>query len=216
MNLLIFLEFLARNSISHSDLSHPALIRFLRGFSINSPFRPTPRGIFDFRTMYHISRACHSLHDPLLFRAVFFVSFYAFFRLSTLPPFYSAVFQRQAFSQARPYFPTSRDPHFGPKGKNSAILQFLTPCSAPHLDNFFLSPVQALQALAPLPPNAPPFVQSFPPFQQVIDTQVRDTLRPVLAILNISPSGHGFHTFRCSHSKVIKYPVSSHLYHTNT
>ena len=84
-NLLIFLEFLARNAISPrvvrnyfssisslskffnldtSDLSHPAVIRFLRGLSINSPFRPTPRGIFDIRTMYAISKACDSLRDP--------------------------------------------------------------------------------------------------------------------------------------------------------
>ena len=70
-NLLAFLEFLHQNSLSpkvirnylsslsslcslyqvSSDCNHPALARFLRSLSINSHFRPTPRGIFDVPTL---------------------------------------------------------------------------------------------------------------------------------------------------------------------
>ena len=105
--LLIFMEFLSRYQLSHrvirnylsslsslaqfygldaSHLSHPAVSRFLRSLSINSPFRPTPRGIFDIRTLYHISKACDSLSDPHLFTAIFLVAFYAFLRLSNIAP----------------------------------------------------------------------------------------------------------------------------------
>ena len=79
-NVLIFLEFLTRNQLSPkvirnflaslssvsqfynldtSALSHPSILRFVRSLiiTINSTFRPTPRGVFDIRTMYDISRA---------------------------------------------------------------------------------------------------------------------------------------------------------------
>ena len=106
-NLLIFMEFLSRNQLSHrvirnylsslssmaqfygldtSHLSHPAVSIFLRSLSINSSFRPSPRGIFDIRTLYHISKACDSLPDPYLFRAIFLVAFYAFLRISKIAP----------------------------------------------------------------------------------------------------------------------------------
>ena len=71
----------------------------------------------------------------------------------------------------------------------------------PQIENFFLCPVRALRALLQsrtLPLSAPLFAQRAPPHTQIIDTHVRDSLRRVLSILNISPVGHGFHTFRRS------------------
>ena len=89
-NILIFLEFLAKNHLSPkviknyfssisslskfyhleaSGLSHPAVLRFLRSLSINSTFRPTPRGVFGIPIKYDISKACDSLQDPLDFKA---------------------------------------------------------------------------------------------------------------------------------------------------
>ena len=200
-NLLIFLEFLARNSISpkvvHNyfssisslskffnldtkELSHPAVIRFLRGLSINSPFRPTPRGIFDIRTMYAISKAGGLL-------CIFQV-------LQHCPTLCSSVLQGQAFSQTGPHVPSPWGPPLQ-DCNSSHIVQLLM------VDNLFLCPVRALQTLLqsrPLPPQAPLFAQSFPPYQQVIDTKVRDALKSILATLNILPSGHDFHTFRRS------------------
>ena len=84
-NLLIFLEFLTKSSLSPKVVrnycssvislahffgwdtaaaTHPAVNRFLRAISINSNFCPTPRGVFDIKTMYHISTACDQLYDP--------------------------------------------------------------------------------------------------------------------------------------------------------
>ena len=95
-NILAFLEYLYQNCISPQviknyvsslnsmariynipaeDLSHVAVSHYLRSISINSTFRPTPRGIFDIRTMYHISKACDNLSDPPLFRAIFLTAF---------------------------------------------------------------------------------------------------------------------------------------------
>ena len=54
-------------NIPAEDLSHVTVAHYLRSISINSTFRPTPRGIFDIRTLYHISKACDNLTDPLHF-----------------------------------------------------------------------------------------------------------------------------------------------------
>ena len=67
-------------------IAHPAVHRYVRSLSITSPFRPTPRGIFCIKTMYDISKTCDFLPDPPLFRAIFLVAFYAFFRLSNIAP----------------------------------------------------------------------------------------------------------------------------------
>ena len=71
----------------------------------------------------------------------------------------------------------------------------------PSEDNFFLCPVRTLKALLafrPLPPLAPLFGHNYPPYIQVIDTHVMDTLKSIILSLRISPIGHGFHSFRCS------------------
>ena len=106
-SVLAFLEYLYQNLISPkvirnylssitsmaslynldpSAAFHPSISRFLKSLSINSPFRPTPREIFDLRTLYNISRACDALREPPLFRALFLVAFYGFLRMSNIAP----------------------------------------------------------------------------------------------------------------------------------
>ena len=53
---------------------------------MTSQFRPTPRGVFDVPTLYHISRVCDLLSDPILFRAIFLTAFYGFLRMSNIAP----------------------------------------------------------------------------------------------------------------------------------
>ena len=74
-NILVFLEYLYQNhlspqviknvsslasmartyNISATCLSDISVGHFLRGITIKSAFRPTPRGVFDIRTLYHIT-----------------------------------------------------------------------------------------------------------------------------------------------------------------
>ena len=77
----------------------------------------------------------------------------------------------------------------------------------PELDNMFLCPVRALKALLasrPLSPSDPLFANSYPPYNQVIDSHIRYALKQILILRNIPPPppppplGHGFHTFRRS------------------
>ena len=71
----------------------------------------------------------------------------------------------------------------------------------PQINNYWLCPVRALRTLLisrPLHDTDPLFANKHPPFNQVIDTVIRDALKQILANLKISPTGHGFHTFRRS------------------
>ena len=105
-NLLAFLEFLYQNKLSPkvirnyvsslsslcllyqipSDCHHPSVGRFLLSIAINSQFRPTPMGVFDVPTLYHISKASDLFSDPVLFWAIFLTAFYGFLRMSNLAP----------------------------------------------------------------------------------------------------------------------------------
>ena len=106
-NILIFLEYLYNNALLpkviknylspissatvfyHLDprpLADPDISRFIRSITINSTFRPTPRGIFTIEMLYQISVACDILSDPVLFRAIFLTSYFAFLRMSNIAP----------------------------------------------------------------------------------------------------------------------------------
>ena len=222
-NILVFLEYLYQNhlspqviknyvsslasmartyNISAPCLSHISVSHFLRSITINSAFRPTPRGVFDIRTLYHISKACDGLADPPLFRAIFLTAFYAFLRISNIAP-HSA----KAFDPTRHFL--RQDLIFHYPGAHLLVKWTKTLqdnrshhlVQLPKLENVYLCPVRALSILLAsrkLPSTAPLFANNFPPFTQVIDTHVRDALRKVLTSLDIPHRGHGFHTFRRS------------------
>ena len=190
------------------DLSHPAVFRFMRSRSITTPFRPTPRGIFDSKTVYDISKTCDQFRDPILLRAIFLVAFCAFFRLSNIAP-HSA----RQFSSHRHFL--RQDLSFQPPGAHILVKWAKTlqdgnsshVVQLPTLDNFFLCPVRALKALIQsrfLLRHAPLF--GFPPYQHIIDKQVRDAPRSVLSTLNISNLEDEFHTFRRSGATFATFP----------
>ena len=222
-NILAFLEYLHQNSLSvkviknylssistmasfyhldRSAISHPIVLRYLRGLSLSSPFKPTPRSIFDVPTLYLISKQCEILSDPLLFRAIFLPSFYAFLRMSNIAPHSSKQFDTQKHL-------LRQDVIFAPPGAHLILKWCKTMqdnkshhiVKIPEIDNIWLCPVRALKALLssrPLHSLAPLFATKVPPHSQIIDTHIRDALKTVLSSLRISPIGHGFHTFRRS------------------
>ena len=172
-------------------LYHHAVNKYLPSISINSHFAPTPRGIFDLRTLYSISISCDILFDPLLFRAIFLTSYFAFLRMSNIAPHSAKLFgpSKHILRQdlVLKWTKTLQD------HKAHHIVQI------PSLSNNFLCPVRALSALFKsrvLPPSAALFASNYPPFAQVNETHVRDALKRALIHKNIPLAGHGFHTFR--------------------
>ena len=71
----------------------------------------------------------------------------------------------------------------------------------PSIENMYLCPVQALKALLKsrqLPPTYTLLASQTPPFNHILDSHIRQALKTILSIRNISHTGHGFHTFRRS------------------
>ena len=189
-------------SMQHQDITHPAVSRYLRSISIHSRFQPTPRGIFDLKTLYAISMSCDHLSDPILFRATFLCAFYAFLRMSNVAPHSTARFDPDK------HF-LKQDVIFAPPGVHLIIKwtktlqdnKFHHMVQLSTIENMFLCPVRALKALlrsSKHPPTYPLFATHTPPFNHILDSHIRQALKTILSIRNISHTGHGFHTFRRS------------------
>ena len=213
-NLLTFMEYLHLNNISptviksyississmaksfgldYSAVANHHVIKYLVSISINSKFAPTPRGLFDIKTMYHISISCDILTDPIIFRAIFLTAYFGFLRMSNMAPH-----SLKKFDSSKHFL--RRDVQFLPPGVHLRIkwTKTLQDNSSHHivqlplLKNIYLCPVRALQALLnsrDLPPSAPLFTSIHHPHSQVIDTHVRYALKKILHLRNISPIG---------------------------
>ena len=221
--VISFLEYLYQNSISpkiiatylssiqararfyHWDtsaFSQPSVGRYICSITINSSFTPVSRDIFNIRTLCNISISCDLLSDPLLYRAIFLMSFYGFLRMSYIAP-HSA----KKFDQNRHFL--RKYIIFAPPGVHILIKWTKTVqdnkahhwVQLPQIKKPFLCPVKALKALLEsrlLPTSAPLFANNFQPYGQVTDTHIRDSLKKILAHRNIPLKGHGFYTFRRS------------------
>ena len=191
-----------RFNIDSSNLNHFTVSRYLRSITINSAFSPTPPRIFDIKTLYHISLACDSFPDPLLYRAIFLMAFFAFLRMSNITPHSARLFHQDTHILRQ--YVTFKPPGACILIKWTKTLQDYRShhiVQLPTIQNVYLCPVQALKALLAsrvLPPTASLFANNFPPYAQVIDTHIRDALKAILRAKGIPTTGHGFHTFRRS------------------
>ena len=222
-SLLAFLEYLYSNHISYKvilnyisslksaakqyrwDLAvftHHLIQAYVRSISINSSFNPTPRRIFDIKTLALISSTCDILDDPPLYRAAFLLAFFAFLRMSNVAPH-----SRFKFDPNRHFL--RQDIIFQHPGAHILLkwTKALQDNSSHHivqiptLANHSICPVRALHKLLksrPLSSISPLFVHNSHPYHPVIDTTLRDGLRKMLMHLGIPLMGHGFHTFRRS------------------
>ena len=225
-SLLAFLEYLYSNNLSYKVIlnylsslktsakkyswnqaifNHHLINSYLRSISINSSFNPTPRGIYDIKTLSLISSTCSILDDPPLYRAAFLLAFFAFLRMSNVAPH-----SRFKFDSNRHFL--RQDVIFHYPGAHILLkwTKTLQDNSSHHLvqipalTNHTICPVRAVHELMdsrplsprPLSPTSPLFVHSCHPHHPVIDTTLRDGLRKVLTHLAIPLEGHGFHTFR--------------------
>ena len=174
--VLSFLEFLHSNSVSphvivnyvsslktaakkykwdSEPLHHQLVSAYLRSISINS-FTPTPRGPFDLETLMSISKACDRLQDPLLYRAIFLTSYFAFLRMSNIAPHCRARFDPGRHLLRQDIIFASPGAHiifkWSKTMQNRTVHQFV---QIPQLLNSDLCPVTAIKSLLdskPLPP----------------------------------------------------------------
>ena len=162
-NILVFLEYLYKNDLSpkviknywssivsmakyyrlpDSSLSDSCISRHIRSISVNSRFLPTPRGVFDIKTLYLISISCDMLTDPLLFRAIFLTAFFGFLRMSNIAPHSAKKFDpRRDFLRQDLVF-NRESAHLIIKWTKIYICALLGPLEAYfHLDHFLSQPL---------------------------------------------------------------------------
>ena len=187
-------------NMDYSATHNPAVLRYIRGLSLTSAFRPTPRGIFDIPTLYANSKQCEILSDPIVFRSIFLTSFNAFLRMSNIAPHSSKQFDPHKHL-------LRRDVTFAPPGAHIILKWCKTMQDAksthivqiPEIVNVRLCPVRALKTLLAsrqLPPTSPLFANIFT--HTLKSLTHRDALKTILTSLRISHTGHGFHSFRRS------------------
>ena len=153
-------------------------------------------------TLKAISQACPVLHDPVLYRSIFLLAFYAFLRLANIAPHSKA-----AFSPSRHLL--HKDIIFAQPGAHILIkwaknMQKRTEykfIQIPFMQDIDICPVRALRQLLAsrnFEPHQPLFAENVSPCTQVIDTKISDALKKIPSHLNIPIKGHTFHAFRRS------------------
>ena len=224
LTVLAFIEFLQFNDLSPSNiqahisslrsqfkslsisllpLSHHMFTLALRSLALNVPTSRRVKGIFDIEVLQNLVVLCDRFPLGLVYKPVFLLAFFAFFRLSNLVP--------PSISSFSPLVHLCRG-YFIPQSSFATIVvkwsktlqkqsQFAT-VQVPSLSASPLCPVAAITAMTsciPLPSNSPMF--AIPQGQGVVpltESKVCKTLSSLLSSLNIDPSTHTFHTFRRS------------------
>ena len=198
MNYLSSLKSAARqDNWDQAIFSHHLIQAYVRSISINSSFNPSPRGIFDIKTLALISSTCNILDDTPLYKAAFLLEFFALLRMSNEAPHSRFKFDnnRHLLKQDIIFqFPGAHVLLKWRKTLQDNSSHHLV--QVPTLTNRTIWPVRALHELLdsrPLSPNPPPpplfFAHHHPPFHPVIDTTIRDGLRKILTYLGIPLTG---------------------------
>ena len=74
------------HDLSFQVFDHPKLKYFLKVLRINRPLLVKPHNITSLDRLVQLSTACDYLTSGLVYRVVFLVGFFGFFRLSNLAP----------------------------------------------------------------------------------------------------------------------------------
>ena len=221
--ILAFMEFLTQKGLSHSNISnHLAAIRasfilyglntspfkderlplFIKALKINAPLSFKSQKIITIEVLQNILCICDSLHEPIVFKALYLFTFFSFLRMSNILPHTTAqfdvtrhlargdlIFSHQQCTVIIKWSKTLQD------RKQSRMI------SIPHLGASILCPVQALQNMFskfPASKNQPLFlVYRHGQLTPLTDSVARKHLKQVSATLHIQPP-LTFHMFRKS------------------
>ena len=216
-SVLLFLEFLSVQCISYrvicnymsalkyffsrytwraEVLSNPLLQRMLRGIRMTTHVPPSPKYVFTIHQVREISQLCDLFPHPLAYRAVFLVTFYAFFRMSNIAPT-----SLLAFDPMRHL--TRRDVRFQYPGlhiklkwaKNLQTPERVHWVKLPEVNDRYLCPVYTLRELFQAngsPPSS--FLFSVSPTSILTQPLICKRLSSILRIMQLPPLAYGFHT----------------------
>ena len=88
---------------------HPKLKYFIKALRINRPLSVKAHNIISIETLAQISAACKNLTSGVVYRAVFLLGFFGFFRLSNLAPHALASFDHTRHLTGEDIFSTKKN-----------------------------------------------------------------------------------------------------------
>ena len=190
-------------NMSFSLLDHPRIRYFQKSMRIHRPLTLTSHNIVDLSMLERISRACNDISCSEVFRAIFLIGFFGFFRLSNLAPHSILTFDPSRHLTGHDLFFTKKLVKVLIKW--SKMLQDrdrVQVVSLPKIANRIICPYRALKALTKLYPmtNSDSVFQFKMPsgWQPLTDTRVRKVLKSINITLGLNPHFFTYHCFRRS------------------
>ena len=219
--VLLFLEFLASNSLSHrvilnyvsalkfaftsygwnSDIfSHPLVVRLLRGTALSVHTPPSPNGLFSFYQIRDISSLCDLFESSLTCRCAFLLGFYGLLRISNVAPTSHSKFDSSRQLLRRDVTFAYPGSHIRIKwAKNLQNPERVHVVKLPEVQDHLLCPTKTLKALLSsmlLPEDNPLLVCN--DFTLLTQSNIRRRLAMFVRTLGLLVLGYGFHTFHRS------------------
>ena len=182
---------------------HPKIKYFIRSIKINRPLSLRPHNTIDLSTLKRISRACLDLPHGLVYRAVFLIGFFAFFRLSNLAPHSLSSFDASRHLTGHDVFFTKKLVKVLIKWSKTIQQRDTVQCiTLPKLRDRSICPFSAIKELLKLYPMSPhtslfqiPNLSGFVP---LTDSRIRKSLQIINKKLGFHSAHFTFHDFRRS------------------
>ena len=218
---MLFLEFLASNSLSHRVIlnyvsalkfaftsygwnseifSHPLVVRLLRGIALSVHTSPSPKGLFSFQQIREISSLCDLFESSLTYRCAFLLGFYGLLRISNVAPTSHTKFDSSKQLLRRDVAFAYPGSHIRIKwAKNLQTPERVHIIKLPEVQDPLLCPTKTLKALLHarvLPEDNPLLVCD--DFSLLTQSNIRKRLATFVRTLGLPILGYGFHTFRRS------------------
>ena len=218
-SILLFIELLASNTLSYhvmvnymsalkhmfnrygwpsANLSHPLVLRLLKGVNYSITPNLTPKGIFMLPQIREISSLCELFESTLTYRAAFLVAFYGLFRISNMAPQSARLFDNTRHllrNDLRFEFPGV---HIKLKwAKNVQAPEKIHVIKLPEVRDHILCPVHTLRQLLStkkLPGQDPLFVLD--DYTLLTQSLLRKRLATFVRTLGLPVPQFGFHSFR--------------------
>ena len=216
--VLLFLEFLATNGLSSRVIVNyvsalkfafdsygwstmvfesPVIRWMLRGIKFSISKQPSPKGVFSFHQICHISYLCDSFDNPFTYRLAFLLGFYGFLRISNVAPPFTKSFSVHKHFQRQDVVLAPPGVHLNLKwAKNIQAPERTHTIKLPAVQDPLLCPTQSvttLLTLVSLPPSAPLLV--FKDGSLLTQSLLRKRLATILKLMDLPLLGFGFHTF---------------------
>ena len=189
--------------LNPSPLDHKKVKYYVRALKLNRPMSVTTHNIISPEVLLQIVNHCDRLYMRTVFKAVFLVAFFGFFRLSNLAPHSFTAFDfSRHLAGGDIFFENNMVKVLLKWSKTIQTRDQVKVITLPRLPKNPLCPYRALKALFKLynpGTNDPLFQYKYSvSWKVLIDSKIRKTLSLINTKLHLSPHFFTFHAFRHS------------------